>query len=539
MPSASTTPSNGEATDYDAIVVGAGFAGLYMLHRLRGVGLRTQVYEAGDGVGGTWYWNGYPGARCDIESLEYSYQFDEALQQEWVWTERYAARPEILAYLNHVADRFDLRRDIQFETRILSAVFDEQSATWTVTLDDGQRVTARFCIMATGCLSSSNLPAVPGMETFDGLVCHTGRWPGAGVDLAGKRVAVIGTGSSAIQAIPEIARDAAHLTVFQRTATYSVPAANGPLDPDLQRRVKADYPAFRLRNSQMPIGANFNHRDVSALAAPPEERDAEYEARWRQGGTSFAAAFNDLLVSEAANRTAADFVRAKVRSIVKDPETAELLAPRQTFGCKRLCLDTGYYATFNRPNVRLVDVNRAPIETIVPGGLIAGGETHALDVIVFATGFDALTGALDRIDIRGKGGLRLKDKWAEGPRTYLGLQSAGFPNLFTVTGPQSPSVLTNMVPSIEQHVNFIADCISHMRDQELTSIEAEATAEDAWVEHVGAIAASTLYPTCNSWYLGANIPGKPRVFLAHLGFPTYVERCREAVAKGYEGFKFR
>jgi len=534
----STDAVTDAGADLDAIVVGAGFAGLYMLHRLRGMGLTARVYEAADGVGGTWFWNAYPGARCDIESLEYSYQFDEALQQEWIWTERYAAQPEILAYLEHVADRFDLRRDIRFGARVVSAVFDEGAALWTVALDGGERATARWCVMATGSLSSSNLPAVPGLETFEGLVCHTGRWPRSGVDFSGRRVAVIGTGSSAIQAIPEIARQAARLTVFQRTATYSVPAGNAPLDPEVQRRVKADYRAFRLRNSLMPIGADFDHRDVSALAVPPADRDAEYEARWRRGGACFAAAFNDLVISEEANRTAADFVRAKIRAIVTDPVTAEALSPGHTFGCKRLCLDTGYYETFNRPNVRLVDVNRAPIEAILPEGLKAGGEVHAVDIIVFATGFDALTGALDRIDIRGRGGLRLKDKWAEGARTYLGLQSEGFPNLFTITGPQSPSVFTNMVPSIEQHVDFIADCIAHMRERGFRSVEPHRPAEDAWVEHVGAIAAATLYPTCNSWYLGANIPGKPRVILAHLGFPTYVERCRDVVAKGYEGFTF-
>jgi cyclohexanone monooxygenase len=525
-------------TDFDAIVVGAGFAGLYMLHRLRGMGLGARVYEAGEGVGGTWFWNAYPGARCDIESLEYSYQFDEALQQEWVWTERYAAQPEILAYLNHVADRFDLRGDIQFSTRVVSAVYDEAAAAWTVTPEGGEAVTARYCIMATGCLSSSNIPAIEALDSFKGRIVHTGAWPREGVDFTGKRVAVIGTGSSGIQAIPEIAKQAAQLTVFQRTASYSIPARNAPLDPQAQAKVKANYKAFREHNAKMPIGSDFDHRDVSALAPSPEDRDAEYERRWNKGGTSFGAAYNDIIVNPEANKTAADFVRGKIREIVKDPAVAEALLPSQTFACKRLCLDTDYYATFNRPNVRLVDIKRAPVERITPEGLTAGGEAFGLDVIVFATGFDAMTGALHKIDIRGKGGLSLKDKWAEGPRTYLGLQTEGFPNLFTITGPQSPSVFTNMVPSIEQHVNFIADCIAYMRAKGFTRIEPERPAEDAWVEHVGAIAASTLYPTCNSWYLGANIPGKPRVFLAHLGFPPYVERCNEVAARGYEGFVF-
>jgi cyclohexanone monooxygenase len=522
--------------DFDAVVVGAGFSGLYMLHRLRAMGLRARVYEAAEGVGGTWWWNAYPGARCDIESLEYSYQFDEALQQEWEWTERYAAQPEILAYLNHVADRFDLRGDIRLSTRVVSAVYDEAAAAWTVTLGSGEAVTARYVIMATGCLSSSNVPDIPGRDSFKGKILHTGRWPHEGVDFKGKRAAVIGTGSSGIQAIPEIAKDAAQLTVFQRTASYTIPAGNAPLDPEVQAKVKARYKAFREHNAKMPIGSDFDYGDQSALAVPPEAREAEYERRWDKGGSSFAAAYNDIIIDPEANKTAADFVRAKIRQIVKDPATAEALSPHQTLGCKRLCLDTGYYATFNRPNVRLVDVGRAPIEAITPEGIRAGGEDFVLDIIVFATGFDAMTGALDRIDIRGMGGLRLKDKWAAGPRTYLGLQSEGFPNLFTITGPQSPSVLTNMAPSIEQHVNFIAELIGHMRARGLTTVEPERPAEDAWVEHVGAIAAATLYPTCNSWYLGANIPGKPRVFLAHLGFPPYVERCREVVAKGYEGF---
>lgn len=522
----------------DAVIVGAGFAGLYMLHRLRQLGLRAHVVEAAESVGGTWYWNAYPGARCDIPSLEYSYQFDAGLQQDWVWTERYAAQPEILAYLNHVADRFDLRRDISLGRRVVSAVLDETAGRWTVTLEGGAQATARHCIMATGCLSSAAVPAIPGIERFAGRACHTGRWPREGVDLSGRRVGVIGTGSSGIQAIPEIARQAAQLTVFQRTASYSVPARNAPLDPELQRAVKADYAAFRRRNSQMPIGAEMHHRDVSALAVPPAERAAEYEARWRGGGTAFFAAFNDLMVDAAANETAADFVRAKIRAIVRDPATAERLTPRHRIGCKRLCLDTDYYATFNRPNVRLVDLNETPIETVLPDGVQAGGERIPLDTLVFATGFDAVTGALDRIEIRGRAGRRLTEKWGAGPRTYLGLQSAGFPNLFTITGPQSPSVLTNMVPSIEQHVNFIAGCLAHMRANGLGRVEPAPAAEAAWGQHVDALAAATLYPTCNSWYLGANIPGKPRAFLAHLGFPAYVQRCEAVAAAGYEGFVF-
>jgi cyclohexanone monooxygenase len=524
--------------DYDAIIVGAGFAGLYMLHRLRGMGLRARVLEAGSGVGGTWFWNAYPGARCDIESLEYSYQFDEALQQEWVWTERYAAQPEILRYLNHVADRFALRPDIAFNTRVSAATFNEAQACWSVRTEQGAQLTARYCIMATGVLSAANIPAIPGLASFSGPIYHTGNWPQAGVDFTGQRVAVVGTGSSGIQVIPEIAKQAAHLTVVQRTASYTIPARNAPLDPALQSAVKADYPALRQRVSLMPIGAEFHHRDVSAVTEPAAARDAEFEARWQRGGSSFGAAFNDLLISEAANRHAADFVRTKIRAIVKDPATAARLEPQQLFGCKRICLDTDYYATFNRPNVSLVDVSREGIPAITPAGLELPGGEVAVDAIVFATGFDAMTGALDRIDIRGVDGLRLSEKWLQGARTYLGLQVQAFPNLFTITGPQSPSVFTNMVPSIEQHVNFIADCIGYMQSRSHTRVEPLKDAEDAWVAHVGEIAASTLYASCNSWYLGANIPGKPRVFLAHIGFPTYVEKCREVVARGYEGFVF-
>ena len=531
------TQASDTELDYDAIVVGAGFAGLYMLHRLRSLGLRARVFEAGSGVGGTWFWNAYPGARCDIESMEYSYQFDEALQQEWVWSERYAAQPEILSYLNHVADRFDLRRDIQFDTRVQAATYEEAQGRWRVRLEKGGTATARYCIMATGVLSSANIPAIPGLSDFPGQVLHTGNWPHAGVDFTGKRVGVVGTGSSGIQVIPEIAKQAAHLTVFQRTASYTIPARNAPLDPAAQAAVKADYQGLRQRVSLMPIGAEFYHRDVSALAEAPAAREAEMEARWRKGGTSFGAAFNDLMLSKEANQVAADFVRAKIRSLVADAATAERLMPKQLFGCKRICLDTDYYATFNRPNVSLVDVSGG-IEAATAQGLRVAGRDYALDTLVFATGFDAMTGALLKVDIRGVGGLPLSQKWAEGARTYLGLQVQGFPNLFTITGPQSPSVFTNMVPSIEQHVEFIADCIAYMQPRGLTRVEPVKAAEDAWVEHVGGIAASTLYASCNSWYLGANIPGKPRVFLAHIGFPTYVQRCREVVAKDYEGFAF-
>ena len=521
--------------DFDAIVVGAGFAGLYMLHRLRGLGLSVRVFEAGTGIGGTWFWNRYPGARCDIESLEYSYQFSDELQQEWEWSERYATQPEILRYLEHVADRFDLRRDIELSTRVLSACFDDATARWTLETERGS-VSAGFCIMATGCLSSTNTPRFPGVERFAGATYHTGRWPQEGVDFAGKRVGVIGTGSSAIQSIPLIAEQAAQLHVFQRTPNYSIPAHNAPLDPDRVERVKADYAAFRKRNGLLPFGANFPPNELAALQVDRAERAREYEARWQEGGLGFITSFNDLIVDRAANETAAEFVRGKIRAIVRDPAVAEALSPQQVIGCKRLCVDTDYYATFNRPNVTLVDVDAAPIEEILPAGLRTTRAAYELDCIVFATGFDAMTGAVLAIDIRGQSGLTLREKWAEGPRTYLGLGTAGFPNLFLITGPGSPSVLSNMVPSIEQHVDWIAGCIAWLRERGLERVEATPAAEDAWVAHVNEVASMTLYPSCNSWYLGANVPGKPRVFMPYLGFPPYVRKCNEVAAKGYEGF---
>jgi len=523
---------------YDAVIVGAGFAGLYMLHRMRGLGLRARVIEAGDGVGGTWYWNRYPGARCDVESMEYSYQFDAELQQEWEWKERYASQPEILAYVNHVADRFDLRRDIQFETRVLSAVFDETASRWTVETDQGDRISARFCVMATGCLSSANTPDFPGIERFAGATYHTGHWPHEGVDFSGKRVGVIGTGSSAIQSIPLIAREAEQLFVFQRTPNYSVPAHNGPLSRETQARIKADYAGFRERNAQTAfgLGADYMRDEALVTEASPEELRATYVERWGNGGLQFLGAFSDLMFDASSNETAAEFIREKIGELVDDPATAELLSPHTVVGCKRLCVDTDYYKTFNRKDVALVDISESPIEEITERGLRVAGDEYELDAIVFATGFDAMTGALVRIDVRGAGGTPLKEKWAAGPRTYLGLATAGFPNLFTITGPGSPSVLSNMLPSIEQHVNWIADCIGYLEGQGLHRIEATPEAEEEWVAHVNEVAGSSLYPNCNSWYLGANVPGKPRVFMPYLGFPPYVEKCNEVAAKAYEGF---
>jgi cyclohexanone monooxygenase len=523
--------------DFDAVVIGAGFAGMYMLHRLRGLGLSARVIEAGKGVGGTWYWNRYPGARCDVESVQYSYQFDPALEQEWEWSERYATQPEILKYANHVADRYDLRRDIQFETRVTKATFDETANAWTVETDKGDRLIARFLIAALGCLSSPNTPKIAGLADFEGPTYHTGHWPHEGVDFTGKTVGVIGTGSSAIQSIPIMAQQASHLTVFQRTANYTIPAHNAPLDPAYVREVKANYRTMRKRAKMLPAGIDLRINMASAIESAEEERRKQYQERWDYGGLGFMASFSDLLLNDESNRTAADFVRGKIREIVKDPETAKALEPKNIIGCKRLCVDTGYWATFNRPNVTLVDISGEPIEKITPTGLRAKGKDYAFDCLVLATGFDAMTGALLRIDIRGRKGVSLKDKWSEGPKTYLGLTMAGFPNLFAITGPGSPSVLTNMLPSIEQHVDWIADCLAAVRARGATVIEAEQQAEEAWVGHVGEAAGSTLRSTCSSWYVGANIPGKPRVFMPYIGgLPAYIERCEAVVAKGYEGF---
>jgi cation diffusion facilitator CzcD-associated flavoprotein CzcO len=521
----------------DVVIVGAGFAGLYMLHRLRTMGIAATVFEAGSGVGGTWFWNRYPGARCDVESMQYSYQFSDDLQQEWEWTERYAAQPEILRYANHVADRFDLRRDIRFDSRVTSAAFDDAEDRWVIETSDGGRTSAAFCIMATGCLSAPNQPAIAGLDGFEGARYHTGHWPHEDVDFTGQRVAVIGTGSSAVQSIPIIAAQAKHLFVFQRTPNYAIPAHNAPLDPEVQRAVKADYAGLRQRAKQTMTGIAFDYSDASALEATPGEREREYEARWQRGGLSFLGAYMDLMLNEDANRTAAGFVRAKIRERVRDPAVAEMLCPTNTIGCKRLCIDIGYYETFNRPNVTLIDASRSPIEAIARRAVRVNGQAYEVDAIVLATGFDAMTGALLRIDIRGSGGAMLSEKWRDGPRAYLGLAMAGFPNLFTITGPGSPSVLTNMLPTIEHHVDWIADGLKHMRDRRLRRIEPRLEAEDNWIAHANEVAGRTLRYTCGSWYLGANISGKPRVFMPYIGgFPRYVQKCAEVAATGYDGF---
>jgi len=527
----------------DAVVVGAGFSGLYMLHRLRQLGLTTQVFEAAADVGGTWWWNRYPGARCDIESMDYSYSFDAQLQQDWTWSERYATQPEILAYAAHVADRFDLRRDIRFETRVTRAEWHADAQRWSVETDRGDRLSARFCIMAVGCLSAAKRPEFDGIDTFAGPEYHTGEWPHDGVDFTGLRVGVIGTGSSGIQSIPLIAEQAAHLTVFQRTPNYAQPANNAPLDPAMVSDLKARYPAYReMLRRETNGGVVVPPPTTSALAVDAEEREARYQDGWESGRLfGILAAYTDLMIDPQANATAAEFVHDQIRGIVTDPEVAARLLPTTyPFGTKRVCLDTGYYATFNRENVSLVDVRATPIVEIVPAGVRTTDTTYELDALVFATGFDAMTGALLAPDIIGTDGRLLRDAWSAGPRTYLGLATAGFPNLFLITGPGSPSVLTNMLVSIEQHVEWVSDCIAHLEAEHLATIEADRTAQDEWVEHVNQLAGFTLFPQANSWYMGANVPGKPRVFMPYLGgVGPYRALCEDVAADGYRGFTLR
>lgn len=532
--------TSNQPNELDALVIGAGFAGLYQLLCLRDrLGLSVQVLEAGGGVGGTWYWNRYPGARCDSESHVYWYTFSPDLMREWEWSERYPGQPEILRYLNYVADRFDLKRDILFNTRVTAAHYDETANRWRVRTEHGATFVAKFLITAVGCLSTANIPAFEGLESFAGDWYHTGQWPHEGVDFTGKRVGMIGTGSTGIQAAPVIAAAATHLTVFQRTANYSVPARNAPLTPEFRQYVKEHPTEIRAATHETLNGMAFQIEERLAVETPPEEREAIYEAAWERGGLQFRAAFKDMMVDKAANDTAADFVKRKIRAIVQDPKTAAILSDiDHPYAAKRPPIDTHYFETFNRANVMLVDVKATPITRISPAGVCTTEAEYPLDIIVFATGFDAMTGPMLRLDLRGRGGVALKDVWEAGPRNYLGLQVAGFPNLFTITGPGSPSVLCNMPVAIEQHAEWITDCIAYMRAQGLERIEARPDAVDKWVEEVNAVASKTLLPLAqHSWYLGANIPGKPRVFMPYAGgMVRYREICRDVVARGYTGF---
>jgi cyclohexanone monooxygenase len=537
--STSAKGQSAAAGTYDVVVVGAGFAGMYMLHRLRGQGFSVRVYEQGGDVGGTWYWNRYPGARCDVESMQYSYSFSSELQQQWDWSERYAPQPEILKYANHVADRFNLRSDIQFDTRVDRAEFDEHANSWSVTTSDGKTMTARYIVLATGCLSNARMPDIRGLADFKGKVYHTGNWPHEPIDFTGQRVGVIGTGSSAIQSVPIIAEQADHLTVFQRTANFSIPARNAALTAEEREAFRQKYPEIRrFAREEARNGIYTEMPDKGALDDGENERRSKYESRWSRGGLTFMSVYNNLAIDKAANDTAADFVREKIAEIVRDPKTAKLLQPdNHPIGSKRICIDSDYFATFNRPNVTLVDIRSNPIEEILPNAVRAGGKDYEVDALVLATGFDAMTGSVAKIDIRGRNGQTLNQKWAEGPKTYLGLMSAGFPNLFIITGPGSPSVLSNMIVSIEQHVDWIADCVGWMRDRGLAVMEADEDAEEKWVAHVNEVAHTTLYPQANSWYMGANIPGKPQIFMPYIGgVGVYRQICNDVAAKGYEGF---
>lgn len=523
--------------DLDVIVVGAGFGGMYLLHRFRQMGLRARAFEVADDVGGTWYWNRYPGARVDVESMQYSYQFDPELEQEWNWSERYSPQPEILRYAQHVADRYDLRKDIQFKTRVTAAHFDDDTEDWLVTTDTGEQVRAPYFVLAVGCLSSFNVPDIPGIDDFEGNSYYTGNWPREPVDFTGQRVAVIGTGSSAMQASPEIAKQANDLTIFQRTANYSIPAHNRPQDPEYVAYVKANYRELRAKAKTIYGGVIDEFGTRKAMETPVEEIHKDLEARWQKGGLTFLGGFTDMLFDPQANAHAAEFVKDKIRSIVKDPATAELLCPKTIIGGKRLCVDTSYFAMFNQRHVHLVDVHEKPIEQITAKGLSLGGQEFQFDSIVYATGYDAITGSYLRIDIRGRNGVELKEHWDAGPRTYLGLMVAGFPNMYMVTGPGSPSVLTNMLPSIEISVEWITEAIADMRAAKKRTCEARPEAEAKWIAHVNELADASLRSTVKSWYIGANIPGKPSVFMPYLGGqPAYLAKCKEVVANGYEGF---
>lgn len=532
--------------EYDVIVVGAGAAGMYMLHRLRGIGLRTVVFEAADGVGGTWYWNRYPGARCDVTSVEYSFSFSKELEQEWNWSELMASQPEIEAYMNYVADKFDLRRDIVFSTRVTSAAWDESSDTWRIETDQGDSVSARFCVMATGCLSQPLRPDIPGMDDFKGVSVQTSLWPKEGVELGGKRVAVIGTGSSAVQAIPEIAKVASQLIVFQRTPAYTWPAQNRPITPEEMAEIKAHYDELREQQRNSPLG--IVGRFGGALLEPPTQNildltEEERLAALEEYGFGVTRVFADVPTSMEANEIARKLYGMHLRKIVKDPRKAEALTPTDyPLGCKRPVIDSGYFETFNLPHVDIVDLRREPIAAVTERGIRTSEKEYEFDVIVYATGFDAMTGALLKIDPRGRRGLPLHEKWAHGPRNYLGLMTVGFPNMFTITGPGSPSVLSNMLVSIEQHVDWITGCLGYMTSKGLVTIEPTQEAEDAWVDEVNNVAQGTMYvaPSCNSWYLGANVPGKVRQFMPYIGgLDRYRERCDEVAANGYEGFELR
>jgi cation diffusion facilitator CzcD-associated flavoprotein CzcO len=536
-----TVGSDSAVERYDALVIGAGFSGMYMLHRLRELGRSVVLLEAGNGVGGTWYWNRYPGARCDSESYYYSYSFSDEVQQEWQWRERYAGHAEIRGYLDHIADRFDLRRDITFDTRVTGARFDAAENSWTVVTDTGATFSAQFLITAVGCLSAANIPNIPGLDQFEGDWYHTGQWPHDDVDFNGKHVGIIGTGSTGIQAIPVIAGTAEHLTVFQRTPNYSIPARNRRLSEDESAEIKHRYSQIRAVQRSSTNGHPWFNADAAALSVSADERRARYEAAWEVGGLRLRSTFQDLLTDVDANATISEFIRDKIREVVIDPVTADQLTPYDhPFATKRPPVDTEYFETYNRPNVSLVDLRSTPIEAIYSHGVRTSDAQHELDIIVFATGFDAMTGPLLALNVDNGAGETLKHSWAEGPRSYLGLQIAGFPNLFTITGPGSPSVLANMPTAIEQHVDWICDCLEYMRRNKLVRMEADESAEKSWGVEVQAAAGRTLLPmAASSWYLGANVPGKPRAFMPYAGgLANYFQACAAIADDDYTGFAF-
>ena len=526
--------------DVDVVVVGAGFSGLYLLYRLTKAGFSTRVFERGGDVGGTWYWNRYPGARCDVESLQYSYSFDEQLQQDWHWPEKFSAQPDILAYANHVADRFNLKKDIEFNIEVKASWFDENLKTWKITTNTGEEINAQYFIMATGCISTTQIPNIKGLSDYVGNTFHTGDWPHEEVDFSGQSIAVIGTGSSGIQSIPVLAKQAKKLTVFQRTPNYSIPSQNEPMTKKYERSWKDVYSERRKEMRYSAHGSLKDLNDVPALSVDEDQRQELYTKRWAIGGTGFLGSFNDLLTNADANYTAAEYVRQQIKRVVKDKETAEILCPRSyPIGTKRICIDTGYFETYNRENVKLVDISKKPIQRLVTDGIIVDDQLYPFDSIIFATGFDAMTGSIFNVDIKGRDGLALKEKWNAGPKTYLGLMSASFPNLFMITGPGSPSVKSNMIMSIEQHVDLVIETLLSMRRKGLSVVEPELEAENKWVDHVQEVANKTLFPQANSWYMGANIPGKPRLFMPYIGgVGAYREICEEIVANNYRGFKF-
>ncbi len=526
--------------EVDAVILGAGFAGLYMLHQLKSKGFSTIVYETGDGVGGVWYWNRYPGARCDIESIYYNYTFSKELYEEWTWTSRFPEQEEILRYLNYVADRLKLRSNIQFNTRVKAAHFDEEQHKWLVHLNDGHQVLAKYFITGIGCLSAANVPKFQGLDQFSGKWYHTGHWPHEKVDFTGKRVGIIGTGSSGIQAIPVIAKEAKHLTVFQRTPQYTIPARNHLYDEDFIRETKGNFENLKHAMRNSVSGTPFAYNHPSAIEDSDHHRQEVFEEAWAQGGFAFASTYKDLLTNEQSNEKAAAFIRSKIRETVQDPTVAEKLCPKYMYGTKRQVLDSDYFETYNRDNVLLVDVKESPILEITETGVQTASDHFELDIIIFATGYDGMTGPLFKIDIRGRNGVTLKDKWENGAsvQTYLGLATASFPNLFMITGPESPSVLVNMPIAIEQHVEWIAQCIDYLREHDIDVMETNAEAEQAWSKHCREIANETLYVKGDSWYTGANIAGKPRSFLIYLGgFDYYTKRCQEVAQNNYEGFQ--